>query len=146
MRSVLTATTPLSLARRPARIRVRTENAQLLDLAAERVERLADAGVGGASLEIDEEHVVAERGPPRPRLDARQVHAAIGELAQRMHQPTRRLVATTPEHQRGLAVGAWLPGVRRRGEPDEAGRVVGVVLDVGDEDSAAVQLGGQARS
>src|SRR5215212_328616 len=94
-----------------------------------------------AALEVDEEHVVPERGAPRPRLDAGQVHATLGQLLERVHEPAGRLIAAAPEHDGRLRTGA--SGLRRRSEPDEACHVVWVVLDVGDENPAAVQLGRQ---
>ena len=68
----------------------------------------------GAALEVGEEHVVAEPHPPRPRLDLRQVHVAVRELAQHLHEPARRLVADAPEDDRGLGAGSPGSSPRRR--------------------------------
>ena len=96
------------------------------------------------ALQIGEEHVVAEAHPARPRLDPGQVHAAVRELAQDLHQPARRFVAGAPEDDRGLGVPARVHGLAGGGEPHEAGHVVRAVLHVLGEHPAVVQLGGQA--
>jgi hypothetical protein len=63
-----------------------------------------------------------------------------------VHQPARRLVAAAPEDQRRLAAGAARGlGLVGRRQPDEPRGVVGVVLDVRDENPAVVQLGREPR-
>ena len=71
---------------------------------------------------------------------------ALREHGQAAHQPARARRAGAPEHERGLAgpVAGCAGAVPGAGDPDEAGLVAGVVLDVLAQDHAAVALGGAA--
>ena len=70
------------------------------------VDRLGDALVADAALEIDEEDVVAEAVLARPRLDAREVHAAERELRQAAHEPAGLRPRPRPENASDVLVGA----------------------------------------
>src|SRR3954469_21017803 len=74
------------------RRRERTEDANGLAVAAQRLDRPGHAGVGRVAGETEEEHVGPGAAPPRPRLDPREVDRPLGELAQAGHKPTRRQV------------------------------------------------------
>ena len=102
----------------------------------------------GRALEVHEEHVVAEPGAPRPRLDPRQVHArGPANSLQHVHEPARRLVAAAPEHDRGLR----RPRPARPPRPRGASHTKRVALSgwsstFGRDDVAVVQLGREAAS
>src|SRR5215207_7216835 len=105
-------------------------------------ERLVHVRLPDGALEIGEEHVVPEPDPPRPRLDLREVDVAVGELSQDGDERPRPLVVEAPEDDRGLRARPRVYRLVGRRQPDEAGLVVGMVLDVRREDAAAVELGG----
>ena len=91
---------------------------------------------------------VAQPSPPRPRLDAGEVDAALGELGQAAHEPARPVVARLP---RTSAPSSTAP--RRRwgrrvlaGEPHEAGLVARArPRRPSAQHRAAVELGRAAR-
>ena len=90
----------------------------------------ATAGSSSAPVEVDEEHVAAEAAAQRPRLDPGQVDLAVGELGQRLDERAGMVVAELGEDQR-RPPRARRPraAVPRGRDPDEAGDVVGLVLD-----------------
>src|SRR3954468_20903505 len=79
--------------RNPGRDRIAPENPHAFGLAPQGVDGPGNGWVLHRSLEIDEEHVTAEPLAKRPRLDSRQVDAAVRELGQSVHESARMVLA-----------------------------------------------------
>src|SRR3954471_16951354 len=92
-----------SACRRAARRgRKRPQDAHQVGMLAQAVDGRGDIRIGRRALEVEEEHVLPEPAPQRPRLDAREVDRPAGELVQAGDQPARAARARAPEDQRGL--------------------------------------------
>ena len=90
---------------------------------------------------VDVEGVLPRVAAQRARLELAQVDLAGGEDPERVVEGPRLVVED--EDERGLA--GHLDGTRLAREQEEAGVVLGVVLDPVEQHLRAVQLGGEAR-
>ena len=107
-------------------------------------ERLGDPGVGDMALEVDAEEVVAQRLTGGPRLDAREVDPAHGELVEDRHE-SAGLVEAHEQAERRLVGTRGRRDRARQAHEDEAGRGVLGVADAVGEDVEPVPLGGEPR-
>ena len=127
------------------RLRERPEHAHGLGVGAQRLDRLGDRGRRRRGRRGRRRTCRAEALAARPRLDARQVDAAEGELRQAAHEPARRGRRRRPRTAARSSTRCPPPGrAPSRRDPHEARLVPGRVLDVRLEHLAAVELGGGA--